>query len=62
MLFKSLRSFEDQIASEKAKLSEQADKLPHGPEKDRLLRKIRQLNTASHLSEWLTSPGLASPK
>jgi hypothetical protein len=62
MLFKSPRTFEDQITSEKAKLSEQAEELPHGPEKDRLLRKIRQLNTASHLSEWLSSPGLASPK
>jgi hypothetical protein len=62
MFFKSPRSFEDQIASEKAHLTEQAAKLSHGPQKDRLLRKIRQLDTASHLSEWLSSPELASPK
>jgi hypothetical protein len=61
MLFRSPRSFEDQAASEKAQLVEQATKLPYGPEKDRLLRKIRQLDTALHLSEWLSSPGLASP-
>jgi hypothetical protein len=24
-------------------------------------RKIRQLETASHINEWLTSPGLQAP-
>jgi hypothetical protein len=54
-------SLDDQIASEKAQLTNQAAKLPQGREKDRLLRTIRQLNTASHLSEWLSSPGLQPP-
>jgi hypothetical protein len=27
-----------------------------------LLRKARQAETAAHISEWLSSPGLASPK
>lgn len=55
-------SFDDKIAAEKGRLEQQAAKLRPGPEKDSLLRKIRQLETASHVNEWLSSPGLASPK
>jgi hypothetical protein len=54
-------TFEDNIAAEKAKLEEKAAQLPYGPERDKLLRKIRQLDTASHMADWLTSPGLRSP-
>jgi hypothetical protein len=39
----------------------QAKKLPHGKERDELLRKARQLDTASRISEWVTSPGLQPP-
>jgi hypothetical protein len=42
--------------------NEQTDLLPHGPARDTLLRKIRQLDTASHLNDWLRSPGLQPPK
>ena len=54
-------TFEDQIAAQKAKLEAQVAKLPSSPQKDVLLRKIRQLETASHINEWLTSPGLRPP-
>jgi hypothetical protein len=54
-------TFEDQIASEKSKLEAQVVKLPPSPQRDGLLRKIRQLETASHMNEWLSSPGLQSP-
>ena len=55
-------TFDENIASEKAKLAAEADKLPYGhPHKDRLLKRIRQLETALHMSEWLTSPGLRAP-
>jgi hypothetical protein len=54
-------TFEDQIASEKSKLEAQVAKLPPSPQRDGLLRKIRQLETASHMNEWLSSPGLQSP-
>jgi hypothetical protein len=55
-------SFEDQIAAEKAQLEAEVADLPHGPKRDWLLRKIRQLETASHMIEWLTSPGLRPPE
>jgi hypothetical protein len=40
----------------------EAKKLPHGKEREALVRKARQLETASHINEWLSSPGLAAPK
>jgi hypothetical protein len=46
------------IAAEKAKLEAQIAKLKPGPELDALRRKIRQLDTAAHLGDWLSSPGL----
>nr|WP_249150384.1 hypothetical protein [Bradyrhizobium sp. JYMT SZCCT0180] len=55
-------TFEDRIAAEKARLEAQAAKLKPGPQKEVLLRKIRQLETASHINEWLSSPGLQPPE
>jgi hypothetical protein len=40
----------------------EAQKLPHGKEREALVRKARQLETASHINEWLSSPGLTAPK
>ena len=53
--------FEDQIAVEKARLEAQVSGLPPGQQKDALLKKIGQLETASHINEWLSSPGLQTP-
>ena len=55
-------AFEDQIAAEKARLKEKIAELTNGPDRDAMLKKIRQLDTASHINEWLTSPGLRSPE
>jgi hypothetical protein len=55
-------TFEDRIAVEKAKAEVQAAELRPGPARDALLRKIRQLNTAAHVNEWLASPGLRPPE
>jgi hypothetical protein len=56
------QAFEDRIAVEKARLEAQVPDVPHGPARDALLQKIRQLETASRINEWLTSPGLQPPK
>jgi hypothetical protein len=58
----TFHTFEDQIAAEKARLEAEVAHLPPGPQKDRLLRKISQLETASHISGWLSSPELQPPK
>ena len=39
-----------------------AEKLPHVKERDALTREARQLNTASNMSEWLSSAELKSPQ
>jgi hypothetical protein len=35
--------------------------LPPGPQRDALLRKARQAETAAHADKWASSPGLRSP-
>jgi hypothetical protein len=49
------RTFEENIAAEKAKLEAQLADLMPGPEMDALRKKLRQLDTAAHMSEWLKS-------
>ena len=55
-------SFEARIAAEKARCTEQLAAAPNGPERDALVKKIRQLDTASHMNDWLRSPGLKPPE
>jgi len=40
---------------------DEARTLPLGKDRDALIKKARQLETASHINEWLSSPGLRSP-
>jgi hypothetical protein len=54
-------TFEQNIAAERAKLEAELATLTPGPQMDAVRRKIRQLDTASHISEWLSSPGLRPP-
>jgi cell division protein FtsB len=42
-------TFEENIAAEKAKLEAQIAQLKPGPQMDAVLKKIRQLETASHI-------------
>ena len=55
-------TFEESLAAEKAKLEAQVTKLKPGPQMDALRKKIRHLEIASHMNEWLTSSGLQPPK
>jgi hypothetical protein len=54
-------SFVEQLSREKARLQAQLADLSGGPERDTLIEKIRQIETASHINEWLSSPGLKPP-
>jgi hypothetical protein len=60
--FKQALLLEERLAEEARRLREEAELLPHGPVRDEALRRARQAETGSHLSEWLRSPGLQSPK
>jgi hypothetical protein len=39
----------------------EAEKLPHGKEREALLRMARQLETAAQINQWLSSPELKPP-
>jgi hypothetical protein len=60
--FKQKLLLVDRLAAWATELREQAASLPPGLQKDDLLRKARQADTASHLEEWVSSPGLQSPR
>ena len=60
--FKQIKSLEERLADEAKRLREEAELLPHGPDRDAILRKARQAETGSHVSEWLHSSGLQAPQ
>ena len=55
-------SLRDRLASEGVRLRNRAQALGPGPEQDEMIRKARLMQTASHINEWLTSPGLRPPR
>jgi hypothetical protein len=57
-----IQSLQERLAREALRLRAAADKLPPGSERDRLERKARQSETASHMSDWLRSSGLRPPE
>jgi hypothetical protein len=59
--FKNVFSFPDRLAKEADRLRVEAEVLPHGPERDELLKKARQADIAARMDEWLSSPGLRPP-
>lgn len=61
-LFNQPQSLEQRLAEEAKRLRARAKLLPPGAARDALIRKARQAETGSHLSEWLTSPGLQAPR
>jgi hypothetical protein len=60
--FKHQITLQDRILMWAKEIREQAAGLPPGPERDELLKKVRQAETAMHLDEWANSPELQPPK
>jgi hypothetical protein len=60
--FKQINSLEERPVQEAERLREEAKKLPPSFQRETLLRKARQAETGSHVSEWLGSSGLQKPK
>ena len=60
--FKNTLTFPDHPDQEADRLRAEAEKLPHGTEREELLRKARQAETACRVNEWLSSPGLRPPE
>jgi len=60
--FKQTQSLEQRLDQEACRLRGAAKQMRPCAERERLIRKARQAETASHLSEWLMSPRLQPPK
>jgi hypothetical protein len=60
--FTQTTSLGDRLAHEAERLRKHARKVPVGKERESLLRKARQLETASDVNEWLSTPRLQPPQ
>jgi hypothetical protein len=60
--FKQTESLQERLQAFAIDVRAQAAELPHGPERDDLLKRARQADTASHINEWAYSTGLQAPK
>ena len=60
--FKQTQSLEARLAEKAKRLREEAKLLPPSAKRDEMIRKARQAEIGSHLTEWLTFPGLRPPE
>lgn len=59
---KQVANLETRLAAEAKRLREEAEVLQPGAIRDEMLRKARQCETGSHMSDWLRPPGLQAPE
>jgi hypothetical protein len=59
--FKHTATFEERLAEEAERFRKAAEQAKPGMERELLLRRARQAETASRMNEWLKSPGLQPP-
>jgi hypothetical protein len=60
--FKQTNPLDRRLEEQAKRLRREAEAVPPGVERDRLMRQARQAETAARMSEWLSSPGLQPPK
>jgi hypothetical protein len=60
--FKQTVPLEERLRTQAQADREKAKALPPCREREDLLLRARRADTASHLTEWLNSPGLQPPK
>ena len=59
--FKQAQSLKQRLLDRVRGLREEAHLMAPGLERETLLRKARQSETAANIDEWLRSPGLRAP-
>jgi hypothetical protein len=59
---KQATSLRDRVVSFAKEAKAKADLLPPGREREDMMKKARQADTASHLDKWSNSMGLQPPK
>ena len=60
-LFKPIDPLDKRLSEEAQHLRKQAQGTQPGFEREKLLRRARQAETASQIFQWLRSPGLKAP-
>jgi hypothetical protein len=60
--FKENAPLGQRLTEQAKRLREEARATPPRFERERLIRQARQAETAAHIQEWLTSPGLQAPR
>jgi hypothetical protein len=55
-------AFNDRLEEQKKLLEAEAARAGPGPARNALARRLRQLDVAAHINEWLSSPGLQAPR
>jgi hypothetical protein len=60
---KRKETFQERLAEEAKRFREAAEAQPPGSSaRELLMRRARQAETAAHVSQWISSPGLQSPR
>lgn len=59
--FEQFDPLDKRLAEQAERLRKEARGIPPGIEREKLIRRAKQAETASHINEWLTSPGLRAP-
>jgi len=60
--YKQAQSLKQRLLDRVMSLRDEAKFAAPGFDREALLRKARQAETAAHIDEWLSSPGLQAPK
>jgi hypothetical protein len=60
--FKQIAPLDQRLEDQAKRLRKDAKGIPPGVEREKLLRLARQAQTAAHIQEWLSSPGLQAPR
>ena len=60
--FKQTETFHERLADEAEQFRKAAEQSPPGMARELLLRRARLAETASHMNDWVRSPGLQPPK
>jgi hypothetical protein len=60
--FTHAATLEERPAQEAERLRQEAKGTPPGIERERMIHRARQAETATHVNEWLSSPGLQAPR
>jgi hypothetical protein len=54
-------SFNERLTAQAKLLKQEAQSLPPGRPRDALVRRVRQIEAAVKVNDWLSSPGLQAP-